>query len=208
MRAVLVRIRCFFLLHRFFLLRCHLRRRLYPPVDQVGRTVLVLPPARVGNSSLRLDLVCASPPHRTLWRPPRRYRTSLTIIGRLGSGREFPPPNYVIIVCLCDEATREGFVSEHSEREKKSAQRDEREKEKEKEKERGHLLDKEMYLKLFFFDFFFSPPPRPLSDAPIDRGALFFGLCFRRLCRRGRSTSSCRRRRRRSLGNVSSVVEW
>jgi hypothetical protein len=41
---------------------------------------------------------------------------------------------------LCDEATREGFVSEHSEREKKSAQRDEREKEKEKEKERGHLL--------------------------------------------------------------------
>ena len=138
MRAVLVRIRRFFLLHRFFLLRCHLRRRLYPPVDQVGRTVLVLPPARVGNSSLRLDLVCASPPHRRLWRPPRRYRTSLTIIGRLGSGREFPPPNYVIIVCLCDEATREGFVSEHSEREKKSAQRDEREKE--KEKERGHLL--------------------------------------------------------------------
>ena len=109
-------------------------------MDQVGRTVLVLPPARVGNSSLRLDLVCASPPHRRLWRPPRRYRTSLTIIGRLGSGREFPPPNYVIIVCLCDEATREGFVSEHSEREKKSAQRDEREKEKEKEKERGHLL--------------------------------------------------------------------
>ena len=141
MRAVLVRIRRFFLLHRFFLLRCHLRRRrLYPPVDQVGRTVLVLPPARVGNSSLRLDLVCASPPHRRLWRPPRRYRTSLTIIGRLGSGREFPPPNYVIIVCLCDEATREGFVSEHSEREKKSAQRDEREKEKEKETERGHLL--------------------------------------------------------------------